>query len=323
MAAQPRRQSPPRFWNAVLGLLAGIALVACLGAVGVAALFFYTQTANASPFFGQPVRGSGIPVSSFPKVSTPGRKTTGTPTRTPFQPALNTPTATRTPTPTPTRTPTATPTNSPTVTPTQTSTPTITPVPATATPSDGLPEEASVYGVVGYPQALPLSCEARSAVDWARYFGISIRELDFQNALPVTDNPNTGFVGDPHDGRGQIPPASYGVHPPPVAALLTSYGVPSQGYAGYTWQDIRREIAAGRPVIAWVIGNVWSGSVGRSYTASDGETIIVAPYEHTVIITGYTSDSVFIIDNDLVYRVALTRFLDSWGVLGNLVVVAQ
>jgi uncharacterized protein YvpB len=251
--------------------------------------------------------------------------TTGTKTitRTPFQPVTYTPTRTITPTSTATPTPTATSTTTPTATPTPTFTPTSTPVPATATPSDGLPSETYISGVVGYSQALPLTCEARSAVDWARFFGISIRELDFQYALPVTDNPNTGFVGDPRNGRGQVPPASYGVYPPPVAALLRSYGVPAQSYAGYDWQDIRREIAAGRPVIAWVIGNVWSGYSGQVYTASDGETVVVAPYEHTVIVIGYSPNSVTVVDNELVYTVPLARFLDSWGVLGNLIMVSQ
>jgi uncharacterized protein YvpB len=334
MSTQHSRQSTPRFWKAFLGLLAGMALVACLGAGGVAALFFITQSADLSQisFPGRANRGSGIPVSSLPKSNNPVLIPTialsfqaKTITLTPFQPVANTSTPTNTPTPTstPTPTPTATPTNTSTATPTQTPTATDTPVPPTETPSDGLPEEAYVGGVVGYAQTLPLSCEARSAVDWARFFGVSIRELDFQYALPLTDNPNTGFVGDPRDERGQLPPASYGVHAPPVANLLQTYGIPAQGYAGYAWQDVRREIAAGRPVIAWVIGHVWSGYIGRSYTASDSETVTVASYEHTVIITGYTPDSVTVVDNDLVYDVPLARFLDSWGVLGNLVVVSQ
>jgi hypothetical protein len=72
-----------------------------------------------------------------------------------------------------------------------------------------------------------------------------------------------------------------------------------------------------------VIGNVWAGFGGVPYTASDGETLIVARYEHTVIITGYGPDSVTVIDNNLNYRVPLEQFLSSWGVLGNMVVVME
>jgi uncharacterized protein YvpB len=236
---------------------------------------------------------------------------------TPFQPVTNTPTRTASPTPTATDTPTSTPTETPTSTPTTTDTP---PPTDTPSPDDQLPEAAYVSDVTGYAQTLPLSCESRSAVDWARYFGVSISELDFQYALPVTDNPNTGFVGNPRGGRGNIPPASYGVHAPPVAALLRGYGLNAQSRSGMSLNDLRREIAAGRPVIVWVIGDVWTG-YGVSYTASDGETLTVAAYEHTVIVTGYSAWGIQVVDGDQYFSASTEQFLASWGVLGNMGVV--
>lgn len=327
---QPKH-TPSRFWNAALGLFAGVTVFAAIAAAGVAILFIYTQYVGDEPSKTQPglSQRGGVPVSGDPQISTQVHGVavvaplfTATLTRTPFQPAPNTRTPTSTPTSTPTPTATATATATPTATPTQTSTSTSTPVPPTETPSDGLPAEAAVYGVYGYPQALPLSCEARSAVDWAGFFGVSIHELDFQSGLPVSDNPNTGFVGSPRGERGRLPPASYGVHAPPVADLLRTYGVNAQSITGFEWKEVRREIAAGRPVIAWVIGNVWTGYNGQSYTAADGETVTVVPYEHTVIVTGYTPSLVTVVDNDLVYSVSVERFLSSWSVLGNMVVVA-
>ncbi len=323
-------QKPPstRFWNAALSLLAGVTIVTLLAAAGVALLFVYTRYLGSSPSSG---RRGGVPVSGLRQAPDKayGASATvsisgATPTRTPFQPVPNTltptPTPTPTSTPTPTATATATPTSSPTATPTPTQT--NTPIPHTATPSDGLPAEAYVDGVTGYAQALPLSCESRSAVDWARFFGVTIHELDFQYALPYTDNPNTGFVGDPRAERGHIPPASYGVHAQPVAALLRSFGVQAESFTGFDWRDVRREVAAGRPVIAWVVGNVWTGYRGRSYTASDGETMLVVPFEHTVIVTGYTTEQVTVVDNNLVYSVPLAQFQSSWAVLGNMVIIS-
>jgi uncharacterized protein YvpB len=240
-------------------------------------------------------------------------------TSTPFQPVTNTPTRTASPTPTATDTPTPTPTETPA--PTNTPEPTDTPQPTdTSSPDDLLPEAAYVGGVTGYAQTLPLSCESRSAVDWARYFGVSIGELDFQYALPVTDNPNTGFVGNPRGGRGNIPPASYGVHAPPVAALLRAYGLNAQNRSGMSLNDLRREIAAGRPVIVWVIGDLWMG-YGVSYTASDGETLTVAAYEHTVIVTGYSAWGIQVVDGNQYFSASIEQFLASWGVLGNMGVV--
>ncbi len=248
-------------------------------------------------------------------------------TRTPFQPQTwtATPTPTPTPTETPTPTPTATSTSTPTPTPTETAVPTatLTAVPTNTlapAPTGSLPEEASIQGVAGYAQALPLSCESRSAVDWARFFGKEIDELDFQYKLPFTQNPNTGFVGDPRAERGMIPPNAYGVHARPVAKLLRAYNVPAHAYQGMSWEALRAEIAAGRPVIAWVIGDVWTGYRSRVYTAPDGEKVTVAAFEHTVIVTGYSPSSVTVVDGNLRLSVPLEQFLGSWKTLGNMAI---
>jgi len=72
--------------------------------------------------------------------------------------------------------------------------------------------------IIGHGQSLPLSCESRSAADWASYFGVAIDELEFLGRLPISDNPEIGFVGDVNGNWGKIPPDSYGVHAGPVAA---------------------------------------------------------------------------------------------------------
>ena len=215
-----------------------------------------------------------------------------------------------------TSTPTQTPLPTHTATPTQTPTNTSPPPPPPPPPEPELPDQASVSGVVGHPQSLGLSCEARSAVDWASYFGWNIGELEFLGGLQRTDNPETGFVGSPSGAWGQIPPNAYGVHAAPVAALLRAYGIPAEDHRGLSWEDLREEIAAGKPVVVWVIGGIWQG-YGVDYTPSDGATVRVAPFEHTVIVNGYSASSVSIVDNHLYYDVPVDRFLSSWSVLGN------
>jgi hypothetical protein len=66
----------------------------------------------------------------------------------------------------------------------------------------GLPVFAQIT-LSGMPQVLPLDCEARSAVDWAAFLGVSIDELEFLGKLPVSDNPERGFVGSMHGARGK------------------------------------------------------------------------------------------------------------------------
>jgi uncharacterized protein YvpB len=185
-----------------------------------------------------------------------------------------------------------------------------------------LQDTAAVHGIIGHPQLFTLDCEARSAVDMAAYFGVKIKEMDFLNKMPTADNPNDGFVGDYHGARGRIPPNSYGIYAGPVARLLQSYGLKVKDHKDLSWDDIRNEITNGRPVMAWVVGNVWSGSA-ITYTAPDGSKVPVVHFEHTVLVIGYTPKYVTILDGDMVYYRSVQSFLDSWSVLGNMAITAE
>lgn len=222
-----------------------------------------------------------------------------TSTATPFQasPLTSTPTASPTPTATPTETPTATPTSTP-----------------------DIPPSHRITGIVGYSQSLPLSCESRSAVDWARYFGTSISELDFFWGLPTSDNPDAGFVGSVYGGWGQIPPAPYGVHAKPVAQRLREYNLKAKAVRGMSLKELKSEIAADRPVIIWVVGHVNRGTP-IPYVAKNGHETTVAKFEHTVIVIGYDKHKVTVLDGSRVYSRYRKEFLRSWDVLGNMAVV--
>jgi uncharacterized protein YvpB len=193
--------------------------------------------------------------------------------------------------------------------------------PVSVLAKEKLPARAYIFGVNGHPQKYPLSCESRSAVDWAAYWGVTISEKKFLNNLPRSDNPEKGFVGQPMDSLGQIPPQSYGVHAGPVADLLRKFGLDAQAQRGFSWDQLKAEISAKRPVIVWVIGEMWKGTpVG--YTASDGEKITVAAYEHTMLLVGYAPNYVIAIDatTGLEGSYPLAAFKTSWEVLGRMAV---
>ena len=187
-----------------------------------------------------------------------------------------------------------------------------------------LPGSAMIQGVVGHPQSYSLSCEARSAVDWAAYWGVSLSEADFLASLPRSDNPDAGFVGDPNHAWGNIPPNSYGVHAKPVAAQLRKAGFQAKAQHAMTYRQLRSEIAAGRPVIVWVIGQMLSGTP-LEYTASDGHTTTVAHFEHTMIVVGYAPDLVYVVDayTGALQTYARTTFMDSWSVLGRMAITGS
>jgi uncharacterized protein YvpB len=184
------------------------------------------------------------------------------------------------------------------------------------------PESARVEGYVGRKQSLPLSCESRSAADLAAFFGVEVDELEFLAALPKSDNPDRGFVGDVYGEWGQVPPNAYGVHASPVARLLQRYGLNARAHLHMQWETLQAEIAAGRPVVVWVTGHVAPGEP-IVYTAADGHRTVVARFEHTVTVIGYGPEGVLIADGNQVYRRSLERFMDAWTTLRSMAVTAQ
>jgi uncharacterized protein YvpB len=158
-------------------------------------------------------------------------------------------------------------------------------------------------------------------VDWAGYYDVLIYESTFQFELPLSDNPELGFVGNvTTDGWGQIPPDAYGVHAPPVAELLRKYGLPAVAVKGMTLEDVKAELAEGDPVIAWVIGNMVY-SYPLKYVDQAGNSVTVARYEHVVILIGYDETTITYMNNGFLYSVPTEVFLTSWGVLGNMAVI--
>ncbi len=182
-----------------------------------------------------------------------------------------------------------------------------------------IPESFYITNINGTGQYFALGCEASAAVDWANYFGVTIYEYNFQHELPLSDNPDLGFVGDAKGPWGQVPPYAYGVHAEPVAELLRQYGLPAVGGKGYTLEQIRGTLAQSKPVIAWVIGNM-VGGVPAEYTDLQGNVSIVAAYEHVVILTGYDENTIRYLNNGRFFEVPNEVFLNSWGVLGNMAV---
>lgn len=308
---RPKQQHSKARWSVVFTLvvvaLAGLAAI--LGALAADLLYPGGVPAAAAWVFG----------TDLPQSTGIAKQISQTPSLTPFGPL---PTSTITPTPTATPTPTNTSTS--TNTPEPTNTPTLPPPTNTSPPPEPIyPEDSVIIGnITGYPQSYNLSCESRSAVDWARYFGVSIGETEFLEGLPKSDDPNRGFVGSVYDMPGQIPPNGYGVHADPVARLLRAYGLPAESVYRMGIEDIKKEINHGQPVIAWVITGTMPG-YPLTYHTEDGDDVTVAPFEHTVIIIGYDPTGVTVLDGAWVYWRSWDTFMASFGVLGNMGIVYQ
>jgi len=181
-----------------------------------------------------------------------------------------------------------------------------------------------VTGLVGHGQSYGLSCESRSAADVAAFWKIPLSEADILNALPRSDDPEIGFVGDVNGSWGYIPPQSYGVHAQPIARVLQQHGLDASARLEMPFEELQAEIDAGRPVIVWVIGAVWNGTP-QTYTTDAGKQVVVAAFEHTMILIGYDENSVSLVNagdgKTGVYPLA--GFLTSWKVLNNMAVVVK
>ena len=227
--------------------------------------------------------------------------------------------------------PTATAYPSPTPEPSATMAPTQTPEPSptttislpTATIPPSYPESHYIPYMTGHSQVYELGCEASASVDWANYFGVTIYESTFQASLPLSDNPDYGYVGVvTTDAWGQIPPYAYGVHAEPIAEALRANGLPALAVRGYTLEEVRQKLSENKPIIVWVIGNmVYSEPV--EYVDEQGRVAIVAPYQHVVILTGYDKTHIRYMNNGKYYDAPNEVFLTSWGVLGNMAVIYE
>lgn len=184
----------------------------------------------------------------------------------------------------------------------------------------GLPVSHYIWNIWGHRQYFPIGCEAAAADDWAKYFGVEVNEFNFQMRLPISDNPDLGFVGDVNSPWGQVPPYAYGTHAMPVAAVLREYyGLNAVGVKGFTISKLKEQITADKPVIVWVIGNcTWSEPY--VYTDQSGNDVITAPYEHVIIVTGYNEEMIRYMNNGKFFDVPYESFERSWSVLENMVI---
>lgn len=232
---------------------------------------------------------------------------------TPFQPA-NTliPEETEAPVPTPT----------PTTKPKPTSTPASKEesAPFVEPNLDNIPATHYISGIYGTPQDYNLDCESQAAVDFARFFGVKINKQEFIDKMPRSDDPEEGFVGDINGPMGQLPPSGYGIYAKPVAKMLRDYGLQAKAVRGWTLDQIRAEIAAGRPVIVWIV-NLPFDIDAQQYTASNGNTVPVARFQHTWIVTGYNMGTFTVVDSVWTYNVKNSTLQERWDVLGSQAIV--
>ena len=172
--------------------------------------------------------------------------------------------------------------------------------------------------VRGQGQRHNLSCESRSACDLLAWYGRNVDEDAFRLGLPVSDNPDLGFVGDVDGPGGGLPPAGYGVHAGPVAARLRDYGLAARAVRDVDLTWLKRELSQGRPVVVWAPVGLDAPPPVRLRDGR-GRTFLAVRGEHTFLAIGYSGGDLFLLDPALgeVKRVSERRFDAAWSLLGR------
>lgn len=117
---------------------------------------------------------------------------------------------------------------------------------------------------------LPTGCEITSWTMMANYAGISIGKTEAADEMPVSSDPNQGFVGSPYSSEG----GSLVIFPGGLADMTQKYFGSYVNMTGCSYEQIEAKLNDKRLVVVWV-------------TRLDGFG------SHTVALTGYDRESLY------------------------------
>jgi uncharacterized protein YvpB len=120
---------------------------------------------------------------------------------------------------------------------------------------------------------MPSGCEVTSLAMMLNYAGIPVSKEELAAQMPYAATPDEGFTGslyaEGESGFGGV------IWPSALLGLAQSYQGSAVDLTGASWEELRGFIDAGKPVCVWV---------------SDGGL------DHTVLLTGYSNDRVWVND---------------------------
>lgn len=178
------------------------------------------------------------------------------------------------------------------------------------------PVQASHDAVIieGFPsvaQWYNLSCEYAAAAAVTLYWGDLVSQRDFIREIPTHPNPHVGFRGDIFGPHGGID--DYGIYAEPLVPVLERRGYNAVVFYGPV-SRLKGNVAAGNPVVVWITTGKYAERPGFYHTY-EGETFKLVPYEHAVVVYGYDSDGVYLMDvgDGGFYYTEWDSFLRRWS----------
>ena len=171
-------------------------------------------------------------------------------------------------------------------------------------------DQASITGMPVVQQTHHLSCEYAATAAVTRFWGRPLTEADFIREIPRDPNPHVGFRGDIDAAWGGTD--NYGIYAEPLVPVLERHGF--RAVALYTGPDrLKAEVAAGHPVVVWITGR--PGLWPRITESAAGRSFSLTPYEHALVVYGYTPDQVQVMDVGAGELAVFSwpDFLDRWS----------
>lgn len=190
-----------------------------------------------------------------------------------------------------------------------------------APPAAATDQQALIRGVPAYKQQRSLSCEYAAAYVVTKFWGNPIPESVFIRAVPNSPNPHRGYRGNINGPVGGI--TDYGVYAEPLVPVLEARGYDATVFYGGV-ERLKANLSAGNPVIVWITAgrNAQRPVYTRTY---EGETFKLVPWEHTVVVYGYDSYGIRVMDvgDGNYYRTDWASFLRRWNYLDQMALVIR
>lgn len=180
-------------------------------------------------------------------------------------------------------------------------------------------DAALITGFPSVAQWYSLSCEYAAAAAVTLYWGDVVSQRDFIREVPSSPNPHLGFRGDIEGEFGGI--GDYGVYAEPLVPVLGKNGYNATVFYGGV-NRLKANIAAGNPVVVWMsAGKYIERNVYRK--SYNGDSFKLVPGEHTVVIYGYDSGGVRLMDvgDGGFYYTEWDSFLRRWGYFDEMALV--
>ncbi len=153
-------------------------------------------------------------------------------------------------------------------------------------------DEALIQGFPSVTQWYSLDCEYAAAAAVTLYWGNLVSQRDFLHEVPSSPNPHLGFRGDINGQVGGT--GDYGVYAEALAPVLERHGYKATTFYGGV-SRLKANVAAGRPVVVWI--TTGKGLERPIYHKTyEGETFKLVPGEHAVVVYGYDSGGVRLMD---------------------------